>query len=400
MVSNCHPPFSYDGLKGRPMQSTPVWTHGYDLAELKEIAAVFVHAHKPHVYGAFGMTKERDIADAKAHKNLTMVAKRGIQGAAIGHMLERGSKHTDFSGREISLPARCYYVKSFAALDTKSAIWLLSALQQQHEILVVEIFEEDLAAKHAVQDFAYIGSKVMAGSEVKGLYIQGDKRAYATPKVQQATLVCLDNNFAQADLGKIRFELETYTNAVKSPFHQHYSSYNKRGSWTAFSLRGFQPDNPGFIIKPAEMAKAWKDANPMSGLWACKHTVAAPHFPETWRLLRSLPCAGFERVRFMRLAKGDGELSRHADITDRAAGPGLGQIARFHIPIHTNQEVTFLAWTERGKRLERHLGVGSLWYLDTRKPHSVLNSGESERVHLVVDVVCNKQTQQLIQDGQ
>ena len=43
---------------------SPNWQMGYDLEYLKGICYPFRAMHKPLVYGAFGLTKERDVAGA------------------------------------------------------------------------------------------------------------------------------------------------------------------------------------------------------------------------------------------------------------------------------------------------------------------------------------------------
>ena len=37
-----------------------------------------------------------------------------------------------------------------------------------------------------------------------------------------------------------------------------------------------------------------------------------------------------------------------------------------------------------------HMGEGELWYLDIRKPHTAINGGDKNRIHLVIDIRCNK----------
>ena len=36
-----------------------------------------------------------------------------------------------------------------------------------------------------------------------------------------------------------------------------------------------------------------------------------------------------------------------------------------------------------------NMAVGEAWYLDTRKPHQAINGGDTDRIHLVVDVQSN-----------
>lgn len=78
-------------------------------------------------------------------------------------------------------------------------------------------------------------------------------------------------------------------------------------------------------------------------------------------------------------------MTRHADITDLEAGTDPRKVLRIHIPLRTNPGVRFRSWGLDGQAVERHMDVGELWYLDTRKPHTAINGGETERIHLVVD---------------
>jgi hypothetical protein len=34
---------------------------------------------------------------------------------------------------------------------------------------------------------------------------------------------------------------------------------------------------------------------------------------------------------------------------------------------------------------------GECWFLDTRKPHKAINGGVEERIHLVVDIITEKE---------
>jgi hypothetical protein len=99
----------------------------------------------------------------------------------------------------------------------------------------------------------------------------------------------------------------------------------------------------------------------------------------------------------MRLRAKDGELSRHADITDREAGTANGFVSRLHVPIRTSPAVTFYGWGARGNKLERNLPQGALCYLDQRKPHAVRNTDPTvDRVHLVIDCFANERVRDLI----
>jgi len=69
---------------------------------------------------------------------------------------------------------------------------------------------------------------------------------------------------------------------------------------------------------------------------------------------------------------------------------------RFHIPIITNDSVAFSAWNYYGVKLTKFFKQGDFFYLDQRKPHTVINNGDTNRIHLVFDVIANEQSRKLI----
>ncbi|HEX8154840.1 MAG TPA: aspartyl/asparaginyl beta-hydroxylase domain-containing protein [Thermoanaerobaculia bacterium] len=84
-------------------------------------------------------------------------------------------------------------------------------------------------------------------------------------------------------------------------------------------------------------------------------------------------------VRLLRLTPGS-IIREHRD-DDLSFEEGL---ARFHIPIATNDEVEFILG---GEKLV--LRPGECWYMNFDLPHSLANRGATDRVHLVVDVEVN-----------
>jgi hypothetical protein len=79
------------------MSELKTWQHNIELAELKRLAAVFKSAHKPHVYGAFGLVKERDVAAAMAEGHFFYRQQNGAVGAAaIAKTLSSTSTHKTF----------------------------------------------------------------------------------------------------------------------------------------------------------------------------------------------------------------------------------------------------------------------------------------------------------------
>ena len=98
----------------------------------------------------------------------------------------------------------------------------------------------------------------------------------------------------------------------------------------------------------------------------------------------------------MSLTPGGGELSRHTDQVDPDSGGSIGKLARLHFPIVTNDKVEFVVWEPNGNRKVVNMKVGECWFLDTRKPHMVVNNGTEKRIHLVIDVVTNEKLREYI----
>lgn len=364
----------------------PDWALGYPLAELKSYSGLFRSAHSSLVFGAFGIPKERDIATAMAAGRMFVnSSKDEVHAAAIVKKLGRPSIHHDFTGRQIEVSG--WYMSDIAAVDENSGTTMVEDIIDRHAMLPMwaEVFEEDKVAKNTVQlcRFQYAFTKVSAGSEVKGVYVLGAAPPPPLPPVEEITLCLLQHNFiSPANLRPLVNEL-----AKLDPKYwtQHYSSYNKGGTWEALALRGYDSSDPTFVIKPPEMSRKWRQDNRKRLNAQPADTSLYKEFSAMRRLVESIP-GRKDRVRLMRLAKNKGELTRHADITDREAGVGNGRVTRLHIPLITNDKVVFRSWDSRGKEIRLTPPEVSLMYLDQRKPHAVTNGGDLDRVHLVVDV--------------
>lgn len=344
----------------------------------------------------------RDIATAHSRGSLIYVqdADNRIAGAATFKVLEADSRHKDFCGRTCVLRRGSLFVQHLgvrpeaAALVVSEMLGVLGAIASTPQTWL-EVHEENRSLREQIEGkagFAYVFTKIMASSDIRGMYVRPTAVKYlpTLPQHEIPTLLCLDSAFInRKELSALRGELLNYLGRGNA-WGQHYSHYNKRRSWTAFAIRGYAPADPTFIIKPAEMSKAWKVAHPQLLTATCSETVAGVHFPSTLKVLTRIP-GKKERIRFMRLAPGNGELSRHADITDQNAGTSDGCITRLHIPLITHKEVIFEGWGLRGEHEQMHFATGGLYYIDQRKPHRVINNSPVERIHLVVDVHSSEQ---------
>jgi len=63
----------------------------------------------------------------------------------------------------------------------------------------------------------------------------------------------------------------------------------------------------------------------------------------------------------------------------------LGAVRRHHIPITTNKNVLFFVNKE-----SKNMKVGECWEINNNLIHSVENNGDTERIHLMVDILPNK----------
>ena len=87
------------------------------------------------------------------------------------------------------------------------------------------------------------------------------------------------------------------------------------------------------------------------------------------------------RVLLIKLAANK-DVSEHTD-----KGDYLSTVRRFHIPIITNDLVSY---TVNGERI--HMRQGECWEINNLKSHSVLNSSDIDRVHLLIDIFPESKT--------
>jgi hypothetical protein len=374
------------------------WQQGYELEFLKALAVPFAAAYKPYSFGAFGLPKERDIATMLARNSLlyTKSADGSYAAAADLVILESGSHHTDFAGNDVHIPAGSAFIRHFAWTDEACGARVLNAALERAAGRQVwwELHEENARAKQIADSngLLWIATKVMASSDIKGLYASVNCQPRLEPADEIAMKEVATEFLTPGEHANIVAELTKFAD-----WAQHYSSYNKRQSWTAFALRGYVADDPTFIIKPREMSAKWKKENAALLDAQPSETIAMCHFPITRSIVESRIPGGKDRVRFMRLAPGGGELARHADITDRDAGTKDGTVVRLHIPIFTSQLVEFSSWDHRGNHKTMAMHERGLYYLDQRKPHAVVNRDqERERIHLVIDTFSNEQLRSML----
>lgn len=373
------------------MSAAPSWAQGFPLEQLRALAACLASTIKPCSYGAFGLPKERDIAAALAAGNLLWTRRPGSdqpEAAAILHRAKAGSKQQDFAQRSISILPGDISIRSIGGTRSGCSRLLEAAITRAAGgPLWLDLHPEAWQLEGLPQEhgFSLAATKVAASSDIHGIWLHGadpSRRISAQlSPADHAALRMIDPQFASpAEIQQALAEISAYSPS----WEQHYSSYNKRKSWTAIALQGFVSSDPSFIIKPAEMSIGWKKENQQLLGASCRPTPALEAMPSLAAIADRIP-GRKERIRLMRLRRGNGELSRHADITDRHAGTRDGMICRLHVPIITAPGCLFSGWQADGRQITKHFPAGSLFYLDVRKPHAVKNTSEVDRIHLVVD---------------
>ena len=157
--------------------------------------------------------------------------------------------------------------------------------------------------------------------------------------------------------------------------------------------------DPERVEKPSAMDRRWKsqheqdlDREPRdTQLWAALGGAVE-------KILVAVPCAGFERIRLMRLAPARRTGPPHRHYRPRR-GSAKGKVIRVHMPLISNEHRVFQSWGLEGSRSTLVMKVGSAYYLDTRKPHAVVRRRNSERVHLEVDCIANAKTVEMLRNA-
>jgi hypothetical protein len=368
------------------------WQHGYELDYLKSIEKLYENYNK-YSLSPFTAYKKNNIAQdlhegkivfenegsytyrlTKVRKPITM-----YQDVVIGTKEKGDIVITNLRGTNKFIENFCENIHT----NQKNAVWLF-------------IWEEDFKTKNIIEKyFTKVGSKITSFGEIFGVYFKDEKTALFprehakiddTHNVAITKICDVESNLIES----IRTKLES----LNIEFQNHYSNYNKSKSWSAISLRGYTSDIMR-IEKPIEMNDKWKEEH-KDEHFELQDTHLRENFSEVDELLRRFELQELHRIRFMSLAPGGGELSRHTDQVDPDSGGSIGKLARLHFPIVTNDKVEFVVWEPNGNRKTVNMKVGECWFLDTRKPHMVVNNGDEKRIHLVIDVVTNEKLREHI----
>jgi hypothetical protein len=376
------------------------WQKGYHLEYLEEIVERFEDFNELSCSPFSEMSKNK-VAESLEKGNIEILS------GSNGHTHAIIESHVNRNRGEITADGNVVIgIKEDGdRIVTKisgDVIPLSNKLESFTEPTWLFIWEESVAQRNAATLAKYkkIGAKVTSFGEIYGVYFRDvpglfsdvERPHVKIPEYEKFALTKLKiekTHLIESALVGIKDKLN-----ILPEFTNHYSNYNDKGSWKALSLRGYRSDST-FITKPIEMNKKWKAENLGSLNWKIEDTTLREKFPEVEVLLDQLP-GEKHRIRFMSLKPKDGELRRHTDLVDPDQGIADGKLARIHFPIVTNDKVEFQNWDWDGKANPINMKVGEAWYLDVRKPHRAVNSGDTHRIHMVVDVVSSEKLRKLL----
>ena len=158
---------------------------------------------------------------------------------------------------------------------------------------------------------------------------------------------------------------------------QHFVRQNYDGDWSVIPLRGQAgAKHPVMMIYSDPTCTEFEDT-PM--------LAACPYFRQVLDTFQ----APLRAVRLMRLTAGS-VIKEHSDL-ELSFEEGT---VRIHVPVATNAGVEF--YLNRSRVV---LDAGSTWYLRLSDPHSVVNRGSSDRVHMVIDAEVNRWVADILKDA-
>ncbi len=150
----------------------------------------------------------------------------------------------------------------------------------------------------------------------------------------------------------------------------HYNKKYYEGDWTVISLRSADGRANNIYSLHASAS--------LTGKAAYQDTPLLDQCPYIKEVLSYFECEK-TMVRLMKLNAG-AVIKPHKD---QDMNFEEGEV-RFHIPVYTNELVSFFIEDERIPMQE-----GECWYLNLSLEHRVNNAGQTDRVHLVIDCMVN-----------
>ena len=356
------------------------WQKGYELDTLIDWTNKF-EAYNKYCFSPFQKAKKNGMATAlhkgQLHEQQGIVYEiRTAKAKSKIKMFGAGPEIAEvLQGEKV--------ISKISYADGNTGENITNILNVFEEPIWCHIFEEDKLLKDAVMNagFRKIGTKVSTFSDIVGVYYKGGRKFIPVPETENINILKTKLEFDH----NVIDDLAQYLIDMNLEYTNHNSNYNKGKAWQALSLLGFEKDST-YVDKKADL----KEDRPLvkTDLYD-KLESKVDHF------LDKIP-GKFDRVRFMTLKPGGGELARHTDQTDPTWGTTDGKMVRLHIPLKTNDKVIFTSWDNNGEKHIHNMKKGECWFLDTRRPHTAINGGDDIRIHLVADVWANDDVRNIL----
>ncbi len=356
------------------------WQKGYELDTLIDWTNKF-EAYNKYCFSPFQKAKKNGMATAlhkgQLHEQQGIVYEiRTAKAKSKIKMFGAGPEIAEvLQGEKV--------ISKISYADGNTGENITNILNVFEEPIWCHIFEEDKLLKDAVMNagFRKIGTKVSTFSDIVGVYYKGGREFTPVPETENINILKTKLEFDH----NVIDDLAQYLINMNLEYTNHNSNYNKGKAWQALSLLGFEKDST-YVDKKADL----KEDRPLvkTDLYD-KLESKVDHF------LDKIP-GKFDRVRFMTLKPGGGELARHTDQTDPTWGTTDGKMVRLHIPLKTNDKVIFTSWDNNGEKHIHNMKKGECWFLDTRRPHTAINGGDDIRIHLVADVWANDDVRNIL----
>jgi len=357
------------------------WRKPVDFKQINKRLAVYA---KRYYGGQFAAPLPKELGQNPS----SILTSDGFIG--IQKHLPKGSSRKDFTGRKYSIAPHSSVITHIAReADAPMPEWLPRYNYVYSYVEDFEFSEQLLNAGFLIKAY-----RVSATSEIVACWCHAGEPVLGVSMADQRTFTKVDLPVPEDCFSDELEEIDCW--------HDDFPYYSD-GTWSAVSLRGYKRDDPMWGVKPSEMPKKWREEHPNELDLKCELTVLSDKTPRIRAWVESISKQGeVERVRLFRMtAKEDknGILKRHSDIQDRDVGTKNGMLARLHVPLKTHEDIKMTVWGLDGRQRSAHLAAGGVYYLDTRKPHSVANQSPVDRVHLVVDLIVNDSVRELICDS-
>jgi hypothetical protein len=367
------------------------WQKGYDLEYLKSLQARY-NTLNEKIISPFMQMKKNNIANHLASGELILTDEYDV----LVSQSSKPSKIKVYSSKRHVLAVKQANDIELSYIQIRDFSAFKSYLDSLTENLWV-LWLDDLDTTPITQlGFTRIGSKINSFGDCFGVYYL-QKKSFDSLFDQEP--ICIYNEPHEVacafKFANFQYDVTALKEKIsKLKYANHYSNYND-GGWSAITLRGYSPD-PNFIIKPLEMNDKWHEKHKDQEYYI-QDTSAYDLFPEVRDIINMVSkTAKVDRVRIMKLEAGK-VIEKHTDLVDSECGIDIGEVPRFHIPIDTHDDCWFEVYGMNGKEVFK-FKEGELWYLDTRKPHRVVNKGPT-RTHLVFDLYTDEDLLNKLKQG-